>query len=70
MKKGRLTKKDQANRIRRLLSFIFMFRYAIREQLEAVIKSTEGLSYPARTIETCLKKRYIKRYYHSLCVFR
>ena len=66
MKKGRLTKEEQANRIRRLLSFIFMFRYTIREQLEAVIKSTEGLSYPARTIETCLKKRYIKRYHHSL----
>ena len=65
-KKGRLTKEKQGERIIRLLSFIFMFRYAIREQLEAVIKSTEGLSYPARTIETCLKKGYIKRYHHSL----
>ena len=66
MKRGRLTKEAQEKRIIRLLSFIFMFRYAIREQLEAVIKSTEDLSYPARTIETCLKKGYIKRYHHPL----
>lgn len=66
MKKGRLTKEDQANRIRRLLSFIFMFRYAIREQLEMLIKSTDGISYPCRIIETCLKKGYIKRYHHPL----
>ena len=66
MNKGRLTKEEQAKRIRKLLSFIFIFRYATREQLEMFIKSTEGLLYPCRIIETSLARGYIKRYYKSL----
>ena len=63
MKRGRLSKEEQANRIRQLLSFIFIFRYATREQLEMFIKSTSGVLRPKRIIETSLSRGYIKRYY-------
>ena len=66
MNQGRLTKEEQANRTRQLLSFIFIFRYATRKEMDMFIKSTEGLLYPHRIIETCLSQSYIKRYYKSL----
>ena len=65
MKRGRLSKEEQANRIRQLLSFIFIFRYATREQLDMFIKSTSGVLRPKRIIETSLSRGYIKRYYKS-----
>jgi len=67
MKSGRLTQEERANRIRELLGFIFIFRYATRKQLDMFIKSTIGLSFPHRIIEASLSEGYIRHYYKPLC---
>ena len=60
MGKGRVTKEEQARRIKLLLRFIFTFKYAIRQQLDMFIKQIINMTYTRRLIVYCLRKGYIK----------
>lgn len=62
MKKGRLTKEEQARRFRLISRFIFTFRYATRKQLDAFSKFIIGLKYPQWLIEYSIKQGLITGY--------
>lgn len=63
MKKGRLPKQEQILRIKLLLEFIFVFRYATRPQLNLFAQTIMKIHYPQRLIEYTLKHGYLDRYY-------
>jgi len=63
MGRGRITKKEQAYRIRMLLRFIFIFRYATREQLISFVQKRLKLSYQRWLIEYSLKQGFISAYH-------
>jgi len=62
MKKGRITKEEQARRFRLLLKFIFTFRYATRKQLDTFSKLIIGLKYPQWLVEYSIKQGLISEY--------
>ncbi|MBI4706865.1 MAG: replication-relaxation family protein [Candidatus Omnitrophica bacterium] len=66
MRKGRLTKEEQARRIKSLLIFIYTFRYATRNQLEMFIQVVMNLSFTRWLIDYSLNKGFINAYYESL----
>lgn len=63
MKKGRLTKREQASRFKLLFEFVFTFRYAARPHLNLYAQTAIKLRYPQRLIEYALNKGYLDRYY-------
>jgi len=63
MGRGRITKEEQAYRIRMLLRFIFIFRYATREQLISFAQERLKLSYQRWLIEYSLKQGFISAYH-------
>ena len=63
MKKGRITQIEQTRRLKLLFEFIFIFRYASREQLLNFTQNVIKLSYPRWLIEYSLKQGYLKTYY-------
>jgi predicted transcriptional regulator len=63
MKKGRLTQEEQKRRIKLLIGFIFIFRYATRKQLDLFVRLNINLKYPQWLIEYTLRQGYIKAYY-------
>lgn len=63
MGKGRITKEEQAYRIGMLLRFIFIFRYATREQLLTFAQKRLNLSYQRWLIEHSLKQGFISAYH-------
>lgn len=66
MKRGRLTKEEQAHRIKTLLIFIYTFRYATRKQLELFIQVIMNLSSVRRLIDYSIKESFINAYYEPL----
>ena len=66
MKRGRLTKEEQARRIKSLLIFIYTFRYATRNQLEMFIQVVMNLSYTRWLIDYSFKEGFINAYYEPL----
>jgi DNA-binding PadR family transcriptional regulator len=66
MKRGRISKEEQARRFMLLLKFIFTFRYAIRKQLENFSKLIIGLSDPQWLIDYSLKQGLITSYQEFL----
>jgi len=66
MKRGRLTKEEQARRIKSLLIFIYTFRYATRKQLEIFIQVVMNLSFTRWLIDYTLSEGFISAYYESL----
>lgn len=63
MRKGRLTREEQVLRIKQLLEFVFIFRYATRPQLNLFAQTIMKIHYPQRLIEYTLKHGYLDRYY-------
>jgi len=63
MKKGRLIQKEQNQRIKFLLGFIFNFRYATLRQLHTFIQLIMNLSYSRRLVAYSLKNGYLNAYY-------
>ncbi|MFA5200543.1 MAG: hypothetical protein WC442_06575, partial [Candidatus Omnitrophota bacterium] len=63
MAKGRITKKEQEYRIRELLRFIFIFRFATREQLYEFSQKMLGLSYPRWLVDYSIERGFITVYY-------
>lgn len=63
MKTGRLTKQEQERRIKLLLGFIFIFRYAVRRQLDMFVQLNINLKYPQWLIEHTSRQGYINAYY-------
>ena len=59
MNKGRITKDEQTYRIGMLLRFIYLFRYATKEQLFKFVECRLKLSYQRWLIEYCLKQGFI-----------
>ena len=59
MGKGRLTKEEQTYRIGMLLRFIFIFRYATRDQLLKFGHDRLGLSYQRWLIDYSVKRGFI-----------
>jgi len=62
MKRGRLTKEEQARRIKSLLIFIYTFRYATRKQLEIFIQVVMNLSFTRWLIDYTLSEGFISAY--------
>ena len=62
MKRGRLTKEEQAQRFKQLARFIFTFRYATRPQLDAFAKVCIGLKYPQCIVEFTIEQGLISEY--------
>ena len=62
MGKGRITKVEQAYRIRMLLRFIFIFRYTTREQLFKFGQDRLELSYQRWLIDYSVKRGFIATY--------
>jgi len=60
--KGRITRVEQAYRIGMLLRFIFIFRYATREQLFKFGQDRLGLSYQRWLIDYSVKQGFIVAY--------
>ncbi|MBU1808716.1 MAG: hypothetical protein KJ661_04055 [Candidatus Omnitrophica bacterium] len=63
MGKGRITKIEQVYRIRMLLRFIFIFRYATREELFKFGQDRLKLSYPRWLIDYSVKQGFIATYH-------
>lgn len=66
MKKGRLTKQEQTRRLKLLLEFIFIFRYATRYQLFEFSRQVIGLTYPRWLVDYARKIGLIRAYYASI----
>ncbi len=66
MKRGRLTKEEQARRIKALLVFIYTFRYATRKQLEMYIQLVMNLSFTRWLIHYSISEGFIDAYYEPL----
>lgn len=66
MKKGRITRLERERRLKLLLEFIFIFRYATRAQLLRFAEDIIKLSNARRLIEYSLKQELIKSYQESL----
>ncbi|MDD4982344.1 MAG: hypothetical protein PHS12_06315, partial [Candidatus Omnitrophica bacterium] len=66
MKRGRLTKEEQAERIKALLIFIYTFRYATRKQLEMFIQVIMNLSFTRWLIDHSFEEGFINAYYEPL----
>ena len=66
MKKGRLTKEEQARRFRLLLKFIFTFRYATRKQLDAYSRLIIGLKHPQWLVDYSIKQGLITSYFEPV----
>ena len=62
MKKGRITKEEQARRFRLLLKFIFTFRYATRKQLDTYSRLIIGLKHPQWLVDYSIKQGLITSY--------
>jgi len=60
MTKGRVPKEEQKRRIKLLVRFIFIFKYATREQLDMFIKQIINMTYTRRLIAYCLREGYLK----------
>jgi len=66
MKRGRLTKEEQARRIKSLLIFIYIFRYATKKQLEMFIQVVMNLSFTRWLIDYSFSEGFINTYYEPL----
>jgi len=66
MKKGRITKEEQARRFKLLLRFIFTFRYATRKQLDIFSKLIIGLKHPQWLVDYSIKQGLITSYQESV----
>ncbi|TRZ49239.1 hypothetical protein D4Q80_02345 [bacterium] len=66
MNKGRITKEEQEYRISMLLRFIFIFRYATREQLFEFAQDRLKLSYPRWLIDYATKQGFITTYHEPI----
>jgi hypothetical protein len=66
MKKGRITKEEQARRFRLLLKFIFTFRYATRKQLDAFARLIIGLKHPQWLVDYSIKQGLITCYHEPV----
>ena len=62
MKKGRLTKEEQARRFKLLVWFIFTFRYVTRKQLDAFIRLLICLKHPQWLVGFSLKQGLLTSY--------
>jgi len=62
MTKGRITRKEQEYRISALLRFIFIFRYATREQLYEFAHKRLGLTYPRWLVDYSTNRGFITAY--------
>ena len=62
MGRGRVTKEEQERRIRFLLEFIFIFRYATRHQLFEFGRSIIGLVNPRWLIDYACKRGLVRSY--------
>ena len=62
MKRGRLTRVEQAQRFKQLARFIFTFRYATRPQLDTFARVCLGLNYPQWLIEFTIEQGFITEY--------
>ena len=63
MKKGRLTKIEQTRRLKLLLEFIFIFRYAARYQLFEFSRTIIGLTHPRWLVDYACKRGLIHSYF-------
>lgn len=66
MTKGRITKEEQARRIKLLAGFLFTFRYATRTQLETFIQLVVNISHAHWLIDSSLKEGFIRVFYEPL----
>ena len=62
MKRGRLTRVEQAQRFKQLARFIFTFRYATRPQIDTFARLIIGLRYPQWLIEFSIAQGLIIEY--------
>ncbi len=60
MKRGRVIKEKQIERIKVLIGFVFNFRYVTLRQLHTFIQLIMNQSYSRRLIAYCLKYGYLK----------
>lgn len=63
MARGRITEVEKNRRLKLLLNFVFIFRYATRGQLETFAKTTLKIPYPQWTIERHVDEGYLNGYY-------
>ena len=61
-----MTQEERIKRIKKLVSFIYIFRYATRKQMEELIRSTTCVMFPHRTIEAALSDGYIQYCYEAV----
>ena len=66
MKKGRITKEEQARRFKLLLRFIFTFRYATRKQLDIFSKLIIGLKHPQWLVDYWKRNKNKRRLWKIL----
>jgi len=62
MTKGRITRREQEYRISALLRFIFIFRFATREQLYEFAQKMLELTYPRWLVDYSTKRNFITSY--------
>ena len=62
MKRGRLTRVEQAQRFKQLARFIFTFRYATRPQLDTFANIVMGIKYPQWLVEFTIERGFITEY--------
>lgn len=63
MGKGRITLVERNRRLKLLLEFVFIFRYATRKQLLKFVQNVMKLSYSRWLIEDSLRQGYLRAYY-------
>ena len=67
MKKGRgITEVEKNYRLKLLLNFVFIFRYATRKQLETFVRTILKIPSAQWTIEHSVSEGYLKVYYEYL----
>ena len=57
-KKGRITEVENKRRLKLLLNFVFIFRYATKRQLETFVKTVLKITSSQRTIEYSINEEY------------
>ena len=65
MKKGRLVLEEKNRRIRRLLRFIYTFRYVTRKQVDRFIRLSDNLVSSQWSIKRAVNNGLINVYYDS-----
>ena len=66
MNRGRLTLEEHKRRLKLLLEFIFLFRYATRKQLDLFVRIAMNINYPQWLIAHSVRQGYLHVYSEPL----